>query len=243
MAVCSLRIAVNTRPQGRCHRRRRGLSSRTTSTITVWNSQGENCAQYLAKGRPVRRHSPRVARVGCAGRHEAPGRRADRRHRAVPRRPAAAVARAAAATSSCRGRDGWLDTRTSKTPTTTLLPETLLAAPRTIPIATAARAGVASARPLLGPGRLKSCFFCKSKVDREVDYKNINELRRYVSEKGKIRNRRISGACRRHQRQGRGRGEARASFALPTTSGTSSPRDGSHPQAGRRRHRSPAARS
>ena len=50
------------------------------------------------------------------------------------------------------------------------------------------------------PGRRKSCFFCKSKVD-EVDYKNVNELRRYVSEKGKIRNRRISGACRRHQRQ------------------------------------------
>jgi len=51
-----------------------------------------------------------------------------------------------------------------------------------------------------GPGRRKSCFFCKSKVD-EVDYKNINELRRYVSERGKIRSRRISGACRRHQRQ------------------------------------------
>ena len=49
-------------------------------------------------------------------------------------------------------------------------------------------------------GRRKSCFFCKSKVD-EVDYKNVNELRRYVSEKGKIRSRRISGACRRHQRQ------------------------------------------
>ena len=40
-----------------------------------------------------------------------------------------------------------------------------------------------------GPGRRKSCFFCKSKVD-EVDYKNVNELRRYVSEKGKIRSRR-----------------------------------------------------
>jgi small subunit ribosomal protein S18 len=51
-----------------------------------------------------------------------------------------------------------------------------------------------------GPGRRKSCFFCKSKID-EVDYKNVNELRRYVSEKGKIRSRRISGACRRHQRQ------------------------------------------
>ncbi len=49
-------------------------------------------------------------------------------------------------------------------------------------------------------GRRKSCFFCKNKVD-EIDYKNVNELRRYISEKGKIRSRRISGACRRHQRQ------------------------------------------
>ena len=39
-------------------------------------------------------------------------------------------------------------------------------------------------------GRRKSCHFCKDKV-QEVDYKNINQLRRYISEKGKIRNRRI----------------------------------------------------
>ncbi len=49
-------------------------------------------------------------------------------------------------------------------------------------------------------GRRKSCHFCKDKI-AEVDYKNVNQLRRYVSEKGKIRNRRITGACRRHQRQ------------------------------------------
>ena len=49
-------------------------------------------------------------------------------------------------------------------------------------------------------GRRKSCFFCKTHVD-EIDYKNVGELRRYVSERGKIRSRRISGACRRHQRQ------------------------------------------
>jgi small subunit ribosomal protein S18 len=54
--------------------------------------------------------------------------------------------------------------------------------------------------PAGGPARRKSCFFCKSKVD-EIDYKNVNELRRYISERGKIRSRRISGACRRHQRQ------------------------------------------
>ena len=51
-----------------------------------------------------------------------------------------------------------------------------------------------------GGGRRKSCFFCKDKVD-EVDYKNITQLRRYISEKGKIRSRRITGACRRHQVQ------------------------------------------
>jgi small subunit ribosomal protein S18 len=52
-----------------------------------------------------------------------------------------------------------------------------------------------------GPGgRRKSCYFCKEKIE-EVDYKNYNQLRRYVSEKGKIRSRRITGACRRHQEQ------------------------------------------
>ena len=70
-----------------------------------------------------------------------------------------------------------------------------------------------------GPGRRKSCFFCKSKVD-EVDYKNVNELRRYVSEKGKIRNRRISGACRRHQRQVASPSSAHASWLSSRTSVT-----------------------
>ena len=51
-----------------------------------------------------------------------------------------------------------------------------------------------------GGGRRKSCPFCKDKVE-QVDYKGINQLRRFVSERGKIRNRGITGACRRHQRQ------------------------------------------
>ena len=50
------------------------------------------------------------------------------------------------------------------------------------------------------PGRRKSCYFCRDKV-QEIDYKNIAQLRRYISEKGKIRSRRITGACRRHQIQ------------------------------------------
>jgi small subunit ribosomal protein S18 len=51
-----------------------------------------------------------------------------------------------------------------------------------------------------GPMRRKSCYFCKEKI-AEIDYKNTNQLRRYISEKGKIRSRRVTGACRRHQRQ------------------------------------------
>ena len=54
--------------------------------------------------------------------------------------------------------------------------------------------------PATGPIRKRNCYFCKEKIE-EVDYKNYNQLRRYVSEKGKIRSRRITGACRKHQRQ------------------------------------------
>jgi small subunit ribosomal protein S18 len=51
-----------------------------------------------------------------------------------------------------------------------------------------------------GGGRRKSCPFCKDKVDI-VDYKDFGALRRAMSEKGKIRSARITGCCRRHQRQ------------------------------------------
>jgi small subunit ribosomal protein S18 len=50
------------------------------------------------------------------------------------------------------------------------------------------------------PGRRKSCAFCRDKVD-QIDYKDFQSLRRYLSDKGKIRSRRITGACRRHQNQ------------------------------------------
>ncbi len=51
-----------------------------------------------------------------------------------------------------------------------------------------------------GPGRRKPCPYCRDKVDF-VDYKDIATLRKFVSDRGKIRSRRISGACRRHQAQ------------------------------------------
>jgi small subunit ribosomal protein S18 len=62
------------------------------------------------------------------------------------------------------------------------------------------RGGGRRRQPMTAPGRRRPCYFCKEKVE-EVDWKNFNQLRRYVSEKGKIRSRRITGTCRRHQRQ------------------------------------------
>ena len=47
--------------------------------------------------------------------------------------------------------------------------------------------------------RRKYCSFCKDKV-AYIDYKDIGTIKRYVSEKGKIRPRRVSGNCAQHQR-------------------------------------------
>ena len=48
-------------------------------------------------------------------------------------------------------------------------------------------------------GRRKVCAFCVEKVEC-IDYKDVNKLKRYVSERGKILPRRITGNCAKHQR-------------------------------------------
>jgi small subunit ribosomal protein S18 len=45
----------------------------------------------------------------------------------------------------------------------------------------------------------KVCSFCVDKIT-EIDYKDTPKLRKYVSERGKIVPRRISGTCAKHQR-------------------------------------------
>jgi small subunit ribosomal protein S18 len=55
-------------------------------------------------------------------------------------------------------------------------------------------------RGVPGGGRRKPCPFCRDKVDM-VDYKDLASLRRAISDKGKIRSSRVTGACRRHQSQ------------------------------------------
>ncbi|MEG0857561.1 MAG: 30S ribosomal protein S18 [Terrisporobacter sp.] len=46
----------------------------------------------------------------------------------------------------------------------------------------------------------KVCAFCVEKAVA-IDYKDINKLRKFVTERGKILPRRISGTCAKHQRQ------------------------------------------
>ena len=47
--------------------------------------------------------------------------------------------------------------------------------------------------------RKKICIFCKDKM-AYVDYKDVTLLRKFVSDRGKIRARRVTGNCAQHQR-------------------------------------------
>lgn len=58
---------------------------------------------------------------------------------------------------------------------------------------------VRPARPM-NRRRKKVCIFCADKVDF-IDYKNSGKLRKFISERGKILPRRISGTCAKHQRE------------------------------------------
>ncbi|MGH2573414.1 MAG: 30S ribosomal protein S18 [Actinomycetota bacterium] len=47
--------------------------------------------------------------------------------------------------------------------------------------------------------RKKVCVFCKDKIEY-LDYKDVSFLRKFVSDRGKIRARRVTGNCSQHQR-------------------------------------------
>lgn len=48
--------------------------------------------------------------------------------------------------------------------------------------------------------RKRICSFCANK-DEVIDYKDINKLKKHVTEKGKILPRRVTGNCAKHQRE------------------------------------------
>ena len=55
-------------------------------------------------------------------------------------------------------------------------------------------------RPGGRKNRRKVCSFCVDKADF-IDYKDVAKLRRFISERGKILPRRVTGTCAAHQRQ------------------------------------------
>ena len=54
-------------------------------------------------------------------------------------------------------------------------------------------------RPRMKSGRRKVCKFCADK-NASIDYKDIRTLEKFVTERGKIMPRRMSGMCAKHQR-------------------------------------------
>jgi len=90
----------------------------------------------------------------------------------------------------------------------------------------------------------KFCVFCKDKSDW-VDYKDVNLLRRFMSDRGKIRSRRVSGNCAQHQREvAVAIKTARELALLPYTQRTVTERTGGRggPGRGPARDRVPEAR-
>ncbi len=50
-----------------------------------------------------------------------------------------------------------------------------------------------------GRRKKRVCAFCADK-NANIDYKDVNRIKRFVSERGKILPRRVSGNCAKHQR-------------------------------------------
>jgi small subunit ribosomal protein S18 len=86
-----------------------------------------------------------------------------------------------------------------------------------------------SRRPPKDNGRRtkkKVCIFCRDGADY-VDYKDVNLLRKFMSDRGKIRARRVSGNCAQHQRAvARAIKTTRELALLPYTQRTTSERPG-----------------
>ena len=55
-------------------------------------------------------------------------------------------------------------------------------------------------KPMKRISRRKVCAFCQEKVEA-IDYKDVNRLKKFITEGGKILPRRMSGVCAMHQRE------------------------------------------
>lgn len=65
---------------------------------------------------------------------------------------------------------------------------------------TAAPAATGAKKPFKRVPRRKVCVFCQEKVEL-IDYKDVNRLKKFVTESGKMLPRRMTGNCAKHQRE------------------------------------------
>lgn len=76
--------------------------------------------------------------------------------------------------------------------------------------------------------RPKKCNLCKEGIEY-VDYKDVDMLKKYTTDRGKIKPRRVSGACTKHQREiSNAIKRARVMALLPFSKVTVSGRGGRH---------------
>ena len=74
------------------------------------------------------------------------------------------------------------------------------------------------AKPVLRKPKKKVCAFCKDKA-QDIDYKDTGLLRKFISDRGKIRARRVTGVTAQQQRQiAKAIKNAREMALLPYTS-------------------------
>jgi small subunit ribosomal protein S18 len=77
--------------------------------------------------------------------------------------------------------------------------------------------------------RKKVCIFCRENIVT-IDYKEVNLLKKFISDRGKIRSRRVSGNCTQHQRDVAGAIKLSRELALlPYTQRTTNERSSGKP--------------
>ena len=229
-SVCKLRIAVNTRQKDQ--HRQLGRQAQLLRRHRLGQPGARAARSSSPRAGPSRSTAASTGASGTPRTAQAPGGRDHRRHRPVPRQP-----RRRRAGGGGGGGSQFVQAGAPAGARRRLRRRRRRRHP--VLMATAQERQQTRKRPgdPKGQVRRKNCFFCKDKID-EVDYKNYNQLRRYISEKGKIRSRRITGACRRHQRQvALAVKRAREMALLPYVGDKAT--DGRHPAEGRREARPP----
>ena len=258
-SVCKLRVAVNSRRKDQSGE---WVDKPNYFDVTVWGAQGENCATYLSKGRPVavegrldwreweaqdgtKRQSVEIiansvqflgSRDGAGGggqRHHAalrrPGRHlglrelraggrrlVGRRHPLLERRdPTRGRLLAGAPAIMPRSRAAPMDGRRAcegMTAGERQARASLMARRQPTSIAAPGRTRRRARRPR-GADRFRPRKYTRINVE-QIDYKDLGTLRRFISDRGKVRSRRVTGplapppAAARARRQARPRDRA-----------------------------------